>query len=334
MTRRFLRDLVLGLGIFASSAAAQGSAKSAAELRVAAPQGHVIAAVLETDAPAEARPTVVLIAGAGPTDRDGYTLRTARGHNHAFRTIAERLVASGYAVVRYDKVGTGRSTGDYRATATTATLAQDAAALVHALRARPEVDPERIVLIGYSEGGAIAGRVAADDARIAGVALLAAPAWSGRRIMSYQVRLAAERQRRSLSYTSADLIEARMAGDLRDRLHTEAWYPFFLDYDPLPPFRQLRMPVLILQGERDEAVLFEQAYELRDAVESNGNAAVSFVLLPGVGHAFTPPLVRGARDRVTPISDEVLVHLETWLTSLDDAPSARTARRGSTDAAR
>jgi uncharacterized protein len=334
MMRQSLRSVMLGLGVFATSAGAQGSAKSAAELRVTAPHGHVIAGVLETDAPAEPRPTVVLIAGAGPTDRDGYTLRTARGHNHAFRTLADRFVARGYAVVRYDKIGTGRSTGDYRATATTATLAHDVAAIVAALRARPEVDPDRIVLLGYSEGGAIAGRVAADDARIAGVALLAAPAWSGRRIMSYQVRLAAERQRRSLSYTSADLIEARMAGDLRDRLHTEAWYPFFLDYDPLPPFRQLTMPVLILQGERDEAVLFEQAYELREAVESNGNAAVSFVLLPGVGHAFTPPLERGARDRATPISDEVLGHLETWLTSLTRVPSVRTVRRGSTDVAR
>lgn len=321
--RRLLISASIGvglLGVFAATAAAQGRPKSATELRVSAPLGHIIAGVLETDAPAEPRPTVVLIAGAGPADRDGYTLRTPRGHNHAFRTIADRLVARGYAVVRFDKIGTGRSTGDYRRTATTVTLAQDVEALVSALRARPEVDADRIILLGHSEGGAIAGLVAAADPRVAGVALLAAPAWSGRRIMSYQVRLAAERQRRSLSYTSADLIEARIAGDLRDRLESEAWYPFFLDFDPLPPMRRLTMPVLILQGERDEAVLFEQAYELRDAVLGSGNPRVSLVLLPGFGHAFTAPPARGARDLVTPISDEVLGHVEDWLASLDRTP--------------
>jgi uncharacterized protein len=309
--------------VLASPGAAQSRAKSAVEFGVQAPLGHVIASVLETDAPAEPRPTVVLIAGAGPTDRNGYTLRTARGHNHAFRTIAERLVARGYAVVRFDKIGTGRSTGDYAATATTAMLADDVAALVRAVRARPEVDPDRVMLLGYSEGGAIAGLVAASDPRVAGVALLAAPAWSGRRIMSYQVRLAAERQSRSVSYTSADLIEARMAGDLRGRLSTEAWYPFFLDYDPLPPMRRLTMPVLILQGERDEAVLFEQSYELDEAIRSNGNARVSLALLPGVGHAFTAPQVRGARgerEHATSISEDVLGRIERWLTSLDGTP--------------
>lgn len=320
MPRRMLLVALAGLGLLASSGGAQSRAKSAVEISVQAPLGHVIAGVLETDAPAEPRPTVVLIAGAGPTDRNGYTLRTARGHNHAFRTISERLVARGYAVVRFDKIGTGRSTGDYAATATTVTLADDVAALVRGIRLRPEVDPDHVILLGYSEGGAIAGLVAADDERVAGVALLAAPAWSGRRIMSYQVRLAAERQSRSVSYTSADLIEARMAGDLRGRLQAEAWYPFFLDYDPLPPMRRLTMPVLILQGERDEAVLFEQSYALDEAIRSNGNARVSLELLSGVGHAFTAPRMRGEREQPTAFSDDVMQRIERWLDALDRAP--------------
>lgn len=295
---------------------AQPTPKSAVELQVAAPLGHQIAAVLETDAPGEARPTIVLISGAGPTDRHGYTLRTTRGHNDAFRTMAQRLVAQGYAVVRFDKVGTGRSTGDYRATATTATLADDVTALVRVLRTRPEVDPNRVHLLGHSEGGAIAGLVAAEDPRIAGVVLLAAPAWNGRRIMSYQVRLAAERQSRTLSYTSADLLEARMAGDLRERLTTESWYPFFLDYDPLPPMRRLAMPVLILQGEQDEAVLFEQAYEIADALRTAGNSRVTMHLLPWSGHAFVDVRERAPRGHPRPISPEVLDHIERWLGTL------------------
>jgi len=63
--------------------------------------------------------------------------------------------------------------------------------------------------------------VAAADPRIAGVALLAAPAWTGQRIMEYQLRFAAEREVRTVSYTSADLVEAYLARDARSRAATK-----------------------------------------------------------------------------------------------------------------
>ncbi len=292
----------------------------AQEMRVSTGRGHTLAAVLETAAPSEARPTVLLISGAGAIDRNGYTLRTARGHNDAFRSIASRLVARGFAVVRYDKIGTGRSTGDYRTSATTATLAEDVAAIVAELRTRAEVDPDRISLLGHSEGGAIAGIVAADDPRIAGVVLLAAPAWTGRRIMSYQIRLAAERESRTVSYTSADLIEAYLVRDARTRLTTEAWYPFFLGYDPLPAMRRIRAPVLILQGERDEAVLYEQAYELAEALRAAGNAGVEMHLLPRLGHAFVAPGARGTRGDPPPIDEQVVQRIVEWVARTVSTP--------------
>lgn len=287
------------------------------ELRVVTPAGHAIAATLEGAADDRPRATVVLIAGAGPLDRDGYTLRTARGHNQAFRTLSSRLRDAGLAVVRFDKVGTGRSTGDYRTSATTASIAADVAALVRDLREQPGVDPDRIMLLGHSEGGAVAGIVAADDPRIAGVALLAAPAWNGRRIMDYQFRFAALRQHRRISYTSAELLEARLIGDATARLSSESWYPHFLAYDPLPPFRRLRMPVLVVQGERDEVVLAVQADELAAAVRQGGNDDVSLFVLPDHGHAFTAP--RDRRDPA-PIDDEVVALLERWIARVIGAP--------------
>lgn len=285
----------------------------ARELRVPVPAGHVIAAVVESPGPASPLPAVIFVAGAGEHDRDGYTHRASRGHNDAFRVLAAAVAEVGMVAVRYDKVGTGRSTGDYRRSATTLTLADDLAALVRAVRHLPEVDSSRVFLVGYSEGGAVAARVAAADPAIAGVTLLAAPAWSGRRILDYQVRLAAARERRTLSYTSADLIEAHLVVKLREREGTEAWFPFFLDYDPLPPMRALRMPVLVVQGDRDEAVLFEQAYEIVEAIRAGGNGQVRLALLPGLGHALAAPETRVPRGEPLPLSAQVVTLVTGWL---------------------
>lgn len=302
--------MLLPFALVAALAAVPDSTVVAHELRIRAPAGHELAGVLETGPGGGARPTVVLLSGAGAHDRNGYTIRTARGHNDAFRVLAHDLVARGFAVVRYDKVGTGGSGGDYRRQATTATLADDVRALVAAVRARREVDPARVFLLGHSEGGAIAALVAADDPDIAGVALLAAPAWNGRRILEYQFRFAAERQSRRVSYTSADLVEAYLVRDARTRLTTEAWYPFFLDHDPLPAMRRLTMPVLILQGDRDEAVLFEQAYEIDEAARRAGNRDVTLRILPGVTHAFAAPRTR---EDPPPLSEDVRALLGAWL---------------------
>ncbi len=290
-------------------------APRAIEFEAPSPLGHVIAGVVETPAGTTGLPAVVLISGAGPHDRDGYTLRTDHGHNDAFRDLARRFTRLGFAVVRFDEVGTGRSTGDYLASATTTSLATDVAAVVDAVRGMPAVDPERVILLGHSEGGAIASIVAADDERIAGVALLAAPAWTGRRIMAYQLRLAAERRVATVSFTSADIAEAFLVRDAREREATDPWYRHFLDLDPLDAVRFVRAPALVLQGELDDVVTAEQAAEVAAALVIGGNRNVRYQVLPGYGHSFAEPgMPIGAR--AAPLADEVIALLEDWLVSL------------------
>ncbi len=131
-------------------------------------------------------PAVVLIAGSGPNDRD----ETVFGHK-PFLVIADYLTRNGFAVLRYDKRGVGESEGNF-AKATLEDFAADAAAAIHYLKTRKEVDKSRIGLIGHSEGGIVAPMVASQNKDVAFTVLMAAPGLKGTEIVLEQNRLGLE----------------------------------------------------------------------------------------------------------------------------------------------
>ena len=121
-------------------------------------------------------PAVLLIADSGPQDRDS----AFYGHR-PFLVLADHLTRRGLAVLRVDERGVGRSTGDRR-TATTEDFVTDALAGVRYLRSRVEIDPDRVGIVGHSEGGFIAPLTAVADPAIAAIVLMAAPGVPGREL--------------------------------------------------------------------------------------------------------------------------------------------------------
>lgn len=95
-------------------------------------------------------PTVVLITGTSPQDRD-YT----GGDHKYFWVLADYLSNRGIAVLRMDDRGFAETTGNYF-TATTMDFAKDILAGVTFLHTRKDIDTNRIGLVGHSEGGIIA----------------------------------------------------------------------------------------------------------------------------------------------------------------------------------
>ena len=119
-------------------------------------------------------PALLLITGSGPQDRNEEVF----GHK-PFLVIADHLTRAGYAVLRVDDRGVGGSTGS-DAQATYRDLVGDALAAVALLRAHQRVDPERIGVLGHSQGGRLAPQaVLAADGDIAFAILLAGPAVDG-----------------------------------------------------------------------------------------------------------------------------------------------------------
>jgi len=130
-------------------------------------------------------PAAVLVTGSGPQDRN----ETLLGHK-PFLVLADYLTRHGIAVLRYDDRGVGKSTGVY-ATATSEDNASDALAAVEFARRRPEIAPEKVGIVGHSEGGLVGPLVAAHSPDVAFVVMLAGPGLPGREILHLQGSLIA-----------------------------------------------------------------------------------------------------------------------------------------------
>lgn len=126
-----------------------------------------LAGTLSLPAGTGPHPAVVLITGSGQQDRD----ETVAGHK-PFLVLADHLARQGIAVLRCDDRGAGKSTGDF-SQAVQADFVADTLAAVRYLQSRREIAPERVGLIGHSEGGTVALRAAVNSPEVAFIVLLA-----------------------------------------------------------------------------------------------------------------------------------------------------------------
>jgi pimeloyl-ACP methyl ester carboxylesterase len=269
-----------------------GSNYTAQEVNVRTSAGHSMAGTLTLPKTRKDRiPAVITISGSGAQDRDE-ALPGMRGYR-PFRELAENLATRGIAVLRYDDRGFGASTGVH-AVATSADFADDTRAVINYLRTRPEIDPDRIFLVGHSEGGMIAPMVAAEDPKLRGIVLLAAPGHTGRQILEYQTRHNVDLQTQKSKVERDSLFRLGILA-LDSAAAQQAWLRYFRAYDPMPVVRKVRVPVLIVHGSTDRQVTAEQAPLLADALRAAGNTDVAVHVLPTVNHLFlSDPVGNGA----------------------------------------
>jgi pimeloyl-ACP methyl ester carboxylesterase len=260
-------------------------------------------------------PAALLIAGSGPQDRD-----ESLASHRPFLLIADALTRKGIAVLRYDKRGVGKSTGNPD-TATTMDLAADAQAALAFLKSRKEIDGSRIGLIGHSEGAIIAPYLAGHAKEVKWLVLLAAPATTGEQTLLNQSELIGrvgglsdEQLEPSLGFDRAayalvrkekdpNVLAEKLVGLVKEsgldaalppaaletqlRMLASPWFRFFLDYDPLPNLKAVSCPVLALYGQKDLQVpakanlpLVQQAFH--DSLNTQAEARE----LPELNHLF------------------------------------------------
>jgi uncharacterized protein len=290
-------------------------------------------------------PAAILLAGSGPLDRD----EADSGHR-PFLVLADRLTRAGIAVLRYDKRGIGKSTGEYEQS-TTADFASDAQAAIAFLKGRREIDARKIGIVGHSEGGIIGPMIASRSNDVAWIVILAGPATKGEETLLLQSDLITraagmtidqvaksldfdresynlvrhEKDRAALEAKLENLVKVSGLGPsmppafLQRQIHwtSSPWFRYFLDYDPVPALQKTKCPVLVLSGEKDLQVPPKENLPLiRKTLEQGGNKDFQIVEMPGLNHQFQhcymglPAESRAIEETLAP---DALSTISSWI---------------------
>jgi uncharacterized protein len=236
---------------------------------------------------------VLILAGSGPTDRDGNG--PAGLKTDAYKKLAGALVAEGFAVLRPDKRGVAASSGALKSENELRfdTYVEDAVLWRDKFVEQPLI--ANVVILGHSEGSLVA-ILAAQKTQTAGIVSLAG---AGEGIGKTLRRQIAESGQPEFVLKEVDRILARLeAGEsVSDvgpgfaalfRPSVQPYMISWLRYDPAVEIAKLTVPVAIVQGGTDLQVRVEDANLLAAA-----RPDATLTILEGMNHV----LVDAPADR-------------------------------------
>lgn len=276
-------------------------------------------------------PTLLVLPGSGAVDLAGNALPIIR--NAGLEQLAYALGCQGYGVLRIAKLGIPPSTGDGNAVVLD-TYARNAADWLAMLAVHPGVDPQRLGLIGHSEGGLVALYAAATGfVDPAVLVLVATPGRPMDVLIEEQLLARAEESGATdeeLAELRAQVLEAVAAikastgtrldltGDLAANPvaqlfgHAAGLLRTEMEQDPAALIAALDQPVLIVQGDKDL-----QVRPADGAALAAGAPGARLVALTDLTHNlvdFSGPALAGlVPDPDAVISAELLLVIDTFL---------------------
>jgi pimeloyl-ACP methyl ester carboxylesterase len=252
------------------------------------PSGDIFGALLLPTSK-EPIPVALIIAGSGPTDRDGNNTMLK---NNSLKLLATALAGNGIASVRYDKRGVaeskaaGKSESDLRFD----DYVSDARGWIALLKEDKRF--ASVFVIGHSEGSLI-GLLA--GGQTSGVVSVAGAGRSADLILREQLSTQ-PKEVRDVVYSKLDSLKAgNLVNDVPLPLYSlfrPSVQPYLISWfrqDPQEAIRKLAVPVLIVQGANDIQVSVDDAKALAAA-----NPKARLVLIDKMNHIFR--LVDGDRQ--------------------------------------
>ena len=281
---------------------------------------------------------VILVPGSGGQTRDSAP---------SAGLIPERFLDAGYAVLSWDKPGSGESRGqlseEYELTEL-ATILTDGILL---LAEHPAVDPDRIGLWGLSQAGWVMPMALTMTDQVSFMIVVSGGGEDSIEQMVYgwerkaacsgaseeEVAIMQEHGPAALKATSYDEHRAAMERLLAipdlDRYvgldvelaEPEDWSPWPRDidafFDPMTVIEQTTIPVLAIFGGLDVQVdPIQGAEAYRAALERAGNPEFRVELIPDVGHTLKPASAHGCASGSGGYSPRYLELIDEWIERL------------------
>ncbi|MBX8500607.1 alpha/beta hydrolase [Pseudomonas lijiangensis] len=315
-----LRMLVLALCMLAGMANAASPTVVQRPISVDTNNGKLFGTLL---LPQSTKPVsvVLIIAGSGPTDRDGNN--PEGGRNDSMKRLAIILAKNNIASVRYDKRGVAASkaaTPDERDLSVESYVA-DVQAWAQKLKANPRLGS--LILLGHSEGALVAS-LAAEKAGARAVISVAGTGRPVDQVLREQFR---ERLPPALLQRSNQLLDELKAGKTDDKVPEDlevvfrpSVQPYLISLfrqDPAAAFGKLQMPALIIQGRNDIQVSVGDALILKKA-----RPDAELALIDGMNHVLRivpddlEKQLQSYRNPTLPLSSELSAHILRFIGAL------------------
>lgn len=243
-------------------------------------------------------PAVMLVHGSGPNDRD-----ESIGPTKMFKDLAWGLASSGIAVLRYDKrsrVHGKEMSAQANGFTVNEEVDEDARTAVALLAKQPEIQPKRIFVVGHSLGGMMAPRIAEGDSQIAGLIIMAGTPRPMEDLLVEQVRYTVGLSGKTTPQGEKLIAQAeKAAADMRnpdlkpgmtvDFMGVPLPASYVLDlraYHAAETASRLKIPILVMQGDRDYQVVAADLNGWKQALEKK--STVTFKTYPALNHFFMP----------------------------------------------
>lgn len=208
-------------------------------------------------------PVVLIIAGSGPTDRNG---NAGTGlQTNAYKMVAEGFAKNGIASLRFDKRGIGKSKSAMTSESELRfeTYTKDAVAWISMLKTDKRFS--EVIVMGHSEGSLI-GMIAAQQANTGGFISVSGPGKSADKILQEQLKAQLPPQ---LMMESNKILESLKQGKTVAEVNAnlapiyrpsvQPYMISWIKYDPAQEIKKLKVPVLIVQGTTDLQVSVNDA---------------------------------------------------------------------------
>lgn len=226
-------------------------------------------------------PVALIIAGSGPTDRDGNNPSMT---NNSLKMLAAELAKKGIASLRYDKRGIGlsKSAGGSEKDLRFENFIEDALDWCKLLK--KDISFNQVVVIGHSEGSLI-GMVVSQNPEVNKFVSLAGAGFPADQIVREQLKS----QPPAIIAQSSPILDELVKGNtvenvpvLLNSLFRTSVQPYMISwfkYDPQKEIAKLNKPVLIVQGTTDIQVSLDNANKLNAA-----NPNSKLVVIEGMNH--------------------------------------------------